>query len=134
LLDCRPAGSAFPLNCAQRLPVNFAAGCSGLGRELDPSCDTDDVRARGRGGARDSFACCTPVSNLACKAGRAPDRQRADTLPRTRAACRQLPRNAAVELPLWLFPELHERNMVVPKMPKHFGKRCASTRCCPLPV
>ena len=30
-----------------------------------------------------------------------------------------------MELPLWLFPELHERNMVVPKMPKYFGKRCA---------
>ena len=25
--------------------MTFAAGCSGLGRELDPTCDTDDVRA-----------------------------------------------------------------------------------------
>jgi len=41
----------------------------------------------------------------------------------------QLPRNASVELPLWLFPELHARNMVVPLLPKQFRKRCV---CPPL--
>jgi hypothetical protein len=32
--------------------VAFAAGCSGLGRELDPSCDTHDVRSARRGPSR----------------------------------------------------------------------------------
>ena len=35
----------------------------------------------------------------------------------------QLPRNAVVELPLWLLPELHARNMVAPRLPKQYRKR-----------
>ena len=44
-------------------------------------------------------------------------------LPRPSPSNPQLPRNAVVELPLWLLPELHARNMVVPRLPKQYRKR-----------
>ena len=79
---------------AQRLPVAFAAGCSGLGRQLDPSCDTDDVRAP-RARAPASATSRSPAFELR-EAGRPCARARAA------ADARVLPgRRSCPETPRW---------------------------------